>query len=83
MKPPTNAAGCHFTHRRSRMNIDSADSTGDIISAIFILMRGPKMYVIGERIMPINKTPVCERRLIPSGGNIAEEYSGLCPFRIA
>jgi len=68
-RPPTNAAGAHVTHRRTRANMASADSAGASVSATFMAATGPATQVTGASTTPRATTLVSSRRLTPPGWN--------------
>ena len=77
------AAGVHDTHRRSRTNMASADSTGLRVRATFKVATGPNSQVTGASTTPMPTSAVLESRLTPLGWNSAVEYSGLSPWEMA
>ncbi len=68
-RPPSTAAGAHRTQRRSRTNIDRADSTGARVRATFIDATGPANHVTGASTTPSATTLVSSSRLTPPGWN--------------
>ena len=82
-RPPTNAAGCQVTQRRSSRNMARALSAGDSVRATFSEATDPASAVSGLSGMPRPSWVAPSRTLTPCGCHINEVHSGETPWPTA